>query len=159
MGARAAQKAEVLNLDHALAFIERHGAVTESARRAGIPSLAEAIAGESIRGSWWSHPRGRTIFAITRGVRDAPDVLVCRLVDGKVTFVHASVWPALVRLADRFPRERLTRVREVHKASGKHVLEKTLFPDWVPAKIESAAKRMSERAALEQLKMLLPLAQ
>ena len=43
----------------ALAFVERHGIVLESARHAAIPSLAEAIAGEPIRGSWWAHPKGR----------------------------------------------------------------------------------------------------
>ena len=37
----------------ALAFVERHGAVLLSARGAA-PSLAEWIAGEPIRGSWWA---------------------------------------------------------------------------------------------------------
>ncbi len=36
----------------------------------------------------WSHPRSLEIYAATRVVRDSPDVLVCRLLAGKATFVH-----------------------------------------------------------------------
>ena len=46
----------------AIRFVERHGVVLESAKHATIPSLAEAIAGEPIRGGWWSHPKGKAIF-------------------------------------------------------------------------------------------------
>ena len=68
-----------MNAAEALRFVERHGLVLESARHARVPSLAEAIAGKPIRGSWWSHPKGKAIFAATRAVREAPDVLVCRV--------------------------------------------------------------------------------
>ena len=139
----------------ALAFIKRHGVVCESARRDTIPSLADAIAGEALPGTWWSHPKGKAIFALTRAVRESQQVLVCRLVDDKITFVHERVWPALVRMADRFAPKRLARVAEVHSASGKHVLEEVPFPDWVPAKSAAAAKRLSERQALADLAMLL----
>ena len=139
----------------ALAFIKRHGIVCESVRRGAIPSLADAVAGESLSGNWWSHPKGKAIFAVTRAVRDSPYVLVCRLVDDKITFVHERLWPALVRMADRFPPKRLARVTEVHSAGGKHVLQETPFPDWLPAASAAAAKRLSEQQALADLAMLL----
>lgn len=140
----------------ALAFIKRHGVVCESARRGAIPSLADAVAGEPLSGSWWSHPKSRAIFAVTRAVRDSPHVLVCRLVDAKISFVHERLWPALVRVGDRFSPKQLARVHEVHSASGKHVIEQTPFPEWVPAKTAAAAKRLTQRQALEDLAMLLP---
>jgi hypothetical protein len=140
----------------ALAFIEQHGIVLESARNPTILSLAEAIAGEPLRGGWWSHPKGRAIFAATRAVRDSPAVLVCRLIDGKITFVHARVWPALVRLADRFPAPALDRVREVHSETGAHRLENVRFPRWVPEQTAVAAKRLSEAQARTALEALLP---
>ena len=59
------KKAE-MNVEQALAFVERHGIVAESAQHANVPSLAAAIAGSPIRGSWWTHPQRETIFAITR---------------------------------------------------------------------------------------------
>ena len=155
MAARAPQETQILTSADALRFIERHGVVCESARRRAIPSLADAIAGEPIRGNWWSHANSREIFAITRAMRDAPDVLVCRLADGKITFVYERLWPALVRLADCFARERLTRVREVHSANGKHVLEETAFPDWVPKRIAQAGRNLDESAARSELAMLL----
>jgi hypothetical protein len=134
----------------ALAFVSTHGLVLESG--AGpVPSLAAAIAGEPIRGSWWAHARGREIFAATRAVRDSPDVLVCRLVDGKITFVHRRLWPALVKLSGRFPREHLAQIREVHTASGKHVLEESQFPAWVSREVAAQASDLDEKSALRQL--------
>jgi len=138
----------------ALAFVERHGVVCEASRRGAIPSLVDEVAGEAVRGNWWSHPRSSEIFAATRAVRDTPDVLVCRLVDGKVTFVHRQLWPALLRIADRFDAKRLTRLHEVHSASGKHVIEEIPFPDWVPAKVFATARQLSETDALARLQIL-----
>lgn len=138
----------------ALAFVERHGIVCEAARRGEIPSLVDEIAGEPVRGNWWSHPRSRQIFAATRAVRDSPDVLVCRLVDGKVTFVHRRLWPALVRIASRFDAKRLARLHEVHSASGNHVIEHAPFPDWVPVEVIALASQLEEHNALAQLKVL-----
>jgi hypothetical protein len=149
---RAAKKAQVLTPQQALAFIERHGIVSESARRGAIRSLVDAIAGETVRGNWWSHARSREIFSMTRAVRDAPQVLVCRIVDGKISFVHERLWPALVRFASRLPQERLARVRETHTSSGKHVIEETPFPDWVPAPAMKLAKRMDDKQADSDLR-------
>jgi hypothetical protein len=152
---RTAQEAEVLTPQQALAFIESHGIVCEAARRDGIPSLVDAIAGEAVHGNWWSHPKARVIFALTRAVRDAPAVLVCRLVDGKLTFIHERLWPALVRVADEFPTRRLSRTREVHTATGKHMVEETPFPAWVPARVLAQAKRLSESDARQPMESLM----
>jgi hypothetical protein len=73
-----------MGTEDALAFVATNGAVLEAAR-GPVPSLAEEIAGEHFRGSWWAHPLSHTIFAGIQSVRDDPDVLVCRLVNGKVT--------------------------------------------------------------------------
>ena len=137
-----------------LAFVERHGIVCEASRRNGIPSLVDEIAGEAVRGNWWSHPRSKTIFAATRAARDSADVLVCRLIDGKITFVHRRLWPALVRIADRLDPARLTRLHEVHSASGKHTIERSPFPDWVPADVLSTGRKLSKTDAVAQLQVL-----
>ncbi len=155
MAARTAQEAEVLTPQQSLAFVERHGIVCEAARRDGIPSLVDAIAGEAVRGNWWSHPKARVIFALTRAVRDSPDVLVCRLVDGQITLIHERRWPALGRVADEFPTKSLSRTREVHGATGKHIVEETPFPAWVPAKVLAQAKQLSESDARQPLESLL----
>jgi len=133
----------------ALAFIRKHGVVLESAQ-GPVPSLAESVAGEPVRGNWWSHPKSDEIFAVTRAVRGSDDVLVCRLIKGKVTFVHKRLWPALVRAAGRLPLDHLAQVREVHTNSGRHVIKEVPFPDWVPSSVRAAARRLSEEESLAE---------
>ncbi|HEY7841182.1 MAG TPA: hypothetical protein VIC61_06400 [Gammaproteobacteria bacterium] len=135
-----------MNVRQALAFIRRHGVVLESGR-GPLPSLAEKIAGGPIRGSWWGHPRSGLIFRVTRGVRDSTRVLVCRAAAGKITLVHRRAWPALVRLASRFPKASLARITEIHTASGKHVLRREAFPKWVSAGVSKAAAKLTEAHA------------
>lgn len=134
----------------ALAFVRTHGVVLESAS-GPVPSLAEAIAGGPIQGSWWGHGRSHEIFALTRAVRDCPDVLVCRLVGGKITYVHRRLWPALVRAAERFPRKSLAKVHEQHTASGKHVSSEVAYPAWVSRELADQARELDERNALNDL--------
>jgi hypothetical protein len=126
----------------ALAFVEHHGVVLQAAR-GPVPSLAEAIAGGRIRGSWWGHPKGKEIFRTAGMISDSPEVLVCKLVDGKVTYVHRRLWAALVKLAGRFRKEQLARVWEEHTAGGAHRSRRVRFPDWVPLESMREAKAMS----------------
>jgi hypothetical protein len=93
--------------EQGLAFVRRHGIVLQAAR-GPVRSLAEAIVGGAIRGSWWGHPKGQEIHRVTEAVGESPEVLVCKLIDGKVTYIHRRLWPALVRLASRFQKEQLT---------------------------------------------------
>jgi hypothetical protein len=126
----------------------------ESAR-ARVPNLAQVIVGEPLRGSWWAHPRGNDILRLSRSIRSSPDILVCRLVDGKITYVHRRLWPTLVRVARRFSRQRLAAVKEVHTAMGKHKLMVTPFPKWVPKETLRDAEKLSEKEAASQLAFLL----
>ena len=139
-----------MTADEAAGFVRAHGVALESG--AGpVPSLANAIAGESIRGSWWAHERSREIFALTRSIRDNPEVLVCRLIDGKITYVHRRMWAALVRVAGRFPARNLARVQERHAASGRHVNEEVAFPGWVSRELSAEASALDEEQALATL--------
>jgi hypothetical protein len=124
--------------------------VLQSAR-GPIPSLAEHIAGEPIRGSWWAHKSGHEIFAVLTRVLSSPDVIATRLINGKITLIHRRVWPALVRVADRFPTEHLAAVDEEHTASGAHRTTEIPFPEWVPIEDVSAARLLSIDEALAQL--------
>jgi len=131
-------------------FVQKHGVVLVSGK-GPVPRLTEAIAREPIAGSWWSHPKAHEIFAVLQAVVESGDVLVCRLVEGKVSFVHRRLWPALVRAARRFPKNRVAQVREVHTASGRHVNREVPFPKWVPPEVTELARTMSEEQALGAL--------
>ncbi len=77
--------------DDALAHLAEVGAMT-------LSQLASAIAGAPIKGSWWSHPAGKQIYAIATALEASPDVVVAKLIDGKVTFLHRRYAPALIRV-------------------------------------------------------------
>src|SRR5713226_5093675 len=134
----------------AIAFVKANGVVLESGRGA-VPSLAEAIAGAPIRGSWWAHPKANTIFLCSRAIRESADVLVCRLAGGRVTYVHRRLWPALVRLAGRFDADRLASIEEVHTPSGGHEVNVTTFREWVPEEVAQAAARLTDEEATSLL--------
>jgi len=130
----------------ALAFVRRHGIVLESAH-GPVPNLAETVVGAPIRGSWWGHPQGHEIFSLTRAIRDSKDVLVCRLVGGKVTYVHRRLWAALARLQRVFAPHALDALEEIHTAEGRHVLRTVPFRRWVSPQVQRQARQLSEAAA------------
>ncbi len=136
--------------DEALRFLDRHGVILESAQ-GPVPSLAAEVAGEPLRGNWWSHEKSEQIFLLTRQMRAAEEVLICRLVNGKITYVHRRLWPALARLSDELPAERIAVVKEIHTASGKHEVSEVPFADWVPPEVFEAGKRLSRPEARKLL--------
>ena len=77
----------------ALAALRTHGLLLESDAR--LPSVVALVAGGPLRGSWWGHPLGGVIFDLSSWLAARPAVLVTRLVSGKVTYVHRSLWSAL----------------------------------------------------------------
>ena len=131
-----------MNRKEALAFVERHGIVLQAAR-GPLPNLAEAIAGGTIRGSWWGHPKGKEIFRAVRAICESPDVLVCKLVEGKITYVHRRLWPALINLASRFRKEQLAKVWDEHTGSGTHQSKQEPFPNWVSSEVMKEAEALS----------------
>jgi hypothetical protein len=126
------------------------GMLLESAR-GPLPNVAEMVAGEPIRGSWWGHPASHAIFDALNSLAASPDVVRTRLVNGKVTLVHRRLWPSLARVADRFPPERVAAIREEHTSSGAHRVRAEPFPDWVPRDVLEAAETLSADDALAQL--------
>ena len=74
--------------------------------------------------------------------RNSAEVLVCRLVKGKITYVHRRLWPALVKAARHLDRAGLVAIREVHTSGGKHVIERVAFPKWVPPEVKREAAEL-----------------
>ncbi len=138
----------------AIAFVRRHGVVLQAAR-GPVPSLAEAIADGPIRGSWWGHAKGRVIFHAAQAICESPEVLVCKLIDGKVTYVHRRLWPALVKLAPRFRKSQLAKVWDEHTKSGAHASRRIAFPEWVPSEVLREAEALSIAEAEQLLSALL----
>jgi hypothetical protein len=134
-------------------FVQKHAVVLASAR-GPVPSIAEAVAGEPIVGSWWAHPKGRAIFAALSELDDSDDVRCFKLVEGKVTLVHRRAWPALVRLANAgvLTAERVASIQQEHMPTGEHRNLVIPFPDWV----DDATARAAEQLTVEQAGAALP---
>ena len=133
-------------------FVEKHGVVLASAK-GPVPSVAEAIVGEPIVGSWWSHPKGQQIFDALSSIDDDTDIRCFKLVDHKITFVHKRLWPALAKLAQAgvLDAERVTSIQQEHMPTGEHRNLTMPFPDWVPDDVMASAESLSVDEAREQL--------
>lgn len=83
--------------DAVLQTLSDHGLLLVQDKQ--LPSVVTMVTGESVRGSWWSHPRGRLVFAVLDELADHPDVLFTKLLQQKVTLVHRRLWPALLTVA------------------------------------------------------------
>lgn len=57
------------------------------------------ILGEPPRGSWWSHPRAGVVVSVLETLAQHTDVILTKLIDGKVTFVYRGLGPALLGVA------------------------------------------------------------
>ncbi len=62
---------------------------------AKLPSVSVIVAGEPIRGSWWGHFKGHEIHQVSSQMASNDEVLVTKLVSGKITYVHRKLWPAI----------------------------------------------------------------
>jgi hypothetical protein len=77
--------------------IERQGLLLVT--DAVLPSVTRMVAGEPVKGSWWSHPKGRQIYSVLTRLADDPSLVLVKLVEGKLTFVHRALWPELLAVA------------------------------------------------------------
>ena len=92
-----------MTVDPAQAFqrvfdaLRMHGLLLVSDKT--FPSVSGLIVGEQLKGSWWSHPLAHTIFGVNEILEDHKDVLITKLVDRKVTFVHRNIWKHVYAIA------------------------------------------------------------
>src|SRR5260370_12863828 len=61
-----------------------------------LPNVVGILTGESLRTSWWGHPKAHLIFSVLSELADHPDVLFTKLLYRKDTLVHRSLWPAVL---------------------------------------------------------------
>jgi hypothetical protein len=98
------------NSDRALRQLEKNGLLLVSGSE--IPDLCSLVSGAKVKGSWWSSPFAHEIFAISELLSEHADVTLTKLISGKVTFVHRSLWPNLVAVGiarDEWQMQQLSR--------------------------------------------------
>jgi hypothetical protein len=146
--ARPAKKPSKLRGSKWVRLVEKHGVMLASARGA-VPNVAEVVAGAPIVGGWWAHPKGKAIFAALSEIDDSVDIRCFKLLDGKITFAHRRVWPALVRLGrdGALSTDKLAAVQQEHLPTGEHRNFVTPFPEWVDEVTAKAADKLTLAAA------------
>jgi hypothetical protein len=93
-----------------LAKLKEHGLLLQT--DANLPSVCALIAGAPVHGSWWAHPLSPKIFRVNCELAEHPDVLVSKLISGKITYLDRALWPAVVaigRVRESWQTERLSR--------------------------------------------------
>lgn len=79
-----------------LAALKQHGLLLQSDAR--LPNVCALVTGAPVRGSWWAHPRSHDIFRVNCDLAEHPDVVVLKLISGKITYVYRSLWPHIVAI-------------------------------------------------------------
>jgi hypothetical protein len=84
-------------LETVIAELETNGLLLKT--DAKLPNVCALVAGEPVRGSWWSHTMSHQMFHVLTEVASHRDVLTAKLISSKDTFVHRSLWPAFLAVA------------------------------------------------------------
>jgi hypothetical protein len=92
-----------------------------------LPNVTRLVANEKMRGSWWSHERAQTIFAISEMLEDHPDVMITKLILGKVTFVHRELWNRIYSIGIAREEWQLKKL----SAEGKALLKAMDEVGWI----------------------------
>ncbi|MQC25880.1 MAG: hypothetical protein DWG76_00305 [Chloroflexi bacterium] len=110
--------------------LKRIGLLLQTDRH--FPNVTEMVVGEAVSGSWWGHSKGKQIYETLNTLFGREDVLVVKLLSGKVTLVHKALWPALLAVARERNRWQMEGLNEV--ASGllaKLDRDEELETDWL----------------------------
>jgi hypothetical protein len=110
--------------ERVLDALVRHGLLLKQDK--AVPSVVGIITGESLRTSWWSHPKAHLIFSVLSELADHPDVLTTKLLYRKDTLIHRSLWPSLLAMAaarepwqfQRLSRSATSLLRRIDLADG-----------------------------------------
>jgi hypothetical protein len=63
-----------------------------------FPSVTGLVVGDVGGRSWWAHPEAKQMYGLSCALHDHPDVLMVKLISGKVTYIHRPLWPAIVAI-------------------------------------------------------------
>ena len=133
--------------------LSRHGLLMLQDAR--LPSVTTIVVGAPVKGSWWGHARGHAIFNASQRLEEHADVAVAKLVDGKVTYIHRRLWPALVATGSERALWQTAGLTPPTRALFTAVKKRgSLRTDLAPGILKIPA-RLARRTALELEKRLL----
>ena len=105
-----------------------------------------------MRGSWWSHPSAQIIFQVNERLEDDEDVLITKLVSGKVTFVHRSIWSEVVAIGRAREPWQVNKLSAAAKdllsqveSKGSVTTAEVVWPRGSKMKLGDAARELEKR--------------
>jgi hypothetical protein len=142
-----------VGLDELLAALERDGLLLLS--DPDLPSVVSLVVGGPIGGSWWGHPRGGEIYRLSNDLADQPQVLLAKLVSGKVTFVHRRLWPAVIAVGQARARWQLDGLSAAARALLQRVDDDGYVP-WAAGSSTASVKVLERRLLIHAAEVHTP---
>jgi hypothetical protein len=90
-------------------------------------NVVTILTGEKLSTSWWSHPKSKLIFSVLSDLDDHPDVLIAKLLHGKDTLIHRTLWPHFLAVVKVSGSRLRNHAFQIHTESGRH---ETLTEPW-----------------------------
>lgn len=90
----------------------------------GCPNIVSKIVGDKIKGSWWGHPLANPIYNGLGWLEQNRNVLSLKLIDGKVTYVHESLFPALYSIVSEVRDWQLQKLKPDELKLLKYILKR-----------------------------------
>jgi hypothetical protein len=112
-----------------------------------LPSFTTLAVGGPIRGSWWSHPQAHEIYDLLQLFHDGTGALSVKLINGKVTYVHRRLWPALLNVA----RGRATWQRQALSPEARSLLRTVVRREAIRADRLKVPPESERSAAIREL--------
>lgn len=123
----------------ARAFVRRQRVVPFTDTPGAPLSFVRAVTGEAVKGSWWGHAKGHEIFNLAGSLGE--DAISLKLVAGKVTLLHRSLFPALARvvLDDGWRKPRIAGL----PSEARRLLDMALGSESL--RLDEAAERLGKK--------------
>ncbi|MEK6775129.1 MAG: hypothetical protein AABY64_14405 [Bdellovibrionota bacterium] len=89
-----------------------------------FPNIISKIIGDKISGSWWGHPLANPIYNGLVWLEHNRNVLIVKLLDGKVTYVHESLFSDFYSVVSKTRDWQLAKLKSDELSLLKYVSKK-----------------------------------
>lgn len=89
-----------------------------------FPNIVSKIVNEKISGSWWGHPLANPIYNGLNWLEHNQNVLLIKLLDGKVTYVHESLFSDFYSIVSQARDWQLSKLKSDELNLLKYVSKK-----------------------------------
>jgi hypothetical protein len=119
-----------------------------------FPNIVSKIVGGKIVGSWWGHPLANPIYNGLGWLEHNRNVLVIKLLDGKVTYIHESLFSEIYSIVSETRNWQLKNLKPDDLKLFKYVSKKNKVPSDDP-QLKNLVKDTKKSFAILENKLML----